>query len=63
VQWCRYVAYFSAFGFFTATAKLYLATLGVALASAVAESLPLPLDDNFTVPFTAIGVGMLLLPY
>lgn len=43
--------------------KMYLAMIGVALASAVAESLPLPLDDNFTVPFTAIGVGMLLLPY
>lgn len=60
---CRYVAIFSAFGFFTATANMYFATLGVALASAFAESLPLPIDDNFTVPITAMGVGMLLLPY
>jgi len=59
----RYVAIFSAFGFFTATAKIYFATVGVALASAFAESLPLPIDDNFTVPFTAMGVGMLLLHY
>lgn len=58
-----YVAIFSAFGFFTATAKMYFATVGVVLASAFAESLPLPIDDNITVPFTAMGVGMLLLPY
>lgn len=58
-----YLAYFSAFGFFTATTKMYFATLGVTFASAVAESLPLPLDDNFTVPFTALVVGMLLLPH
>lgn len=60
---CRYVAYFSAFGFFRATANIYLATIGVSLASAIAESLPLPLDDNFTVPFVAIAAGMLLLPF
>jgi farnesol kinase len=58
-----YVAIFSSFGFFTATADIYLATVGVTLASAFAESLPLPIDDNFTVPFTAMGVGLLLLPY
>lgn len=60
---CRYVAYFSAFGFFPATANIYLAAIGVSLASAIAESLPLPLDDNFTVPFVAIAAGMLLLPF
>lgn len=58
-----FVAYFSAFGFFPATANIYLATIGVSLASAIAESLPLPLDDNFTVPFVAIAAGMLLLPF
>lgn len=57
-----YVAYFSAFGFFIATPRMYLASVGVALVSAIVESLPLPLDDNFTVPFSAIGIGMLLLP-
>lgn len=58
-----YVAIFSAFGFFVATTKVYVSTVGIALASAFAESLPLPIDDNLTVPITAMGVGMLLLPY
>ncbi|CAM6050942.1 unnamed protein product, partial [Sphagnum compactum] len=58
-----YTAYFAAFGYFEATWRMYLATMVVSLSAAFAESLPLPLDDNFTVPFVAVAVGMLLLPY
>ncbi len=60
---CRYTAYFAAFGYFEATWRMYLATMVVSLSAAFAESLPLPLDDNFTVPFVAVAVGMLLLPF
>jgi hypothetical protein len=38
----------------------YLA--GVSLASALAESLPLPVDDNLTVPVVALLAGSALLP-
>lgn len=58
-----YIAIFSACGFFTATPGVYITSLAVALAGAIVEGLPLPIDDNFTVPFTAIGVGMLLFPF
>jgi len=58
-----YTAYFAAFGYFEATWRMYLATMVVSLSAAFAESLPLPLDDNFTVPFVAVAVGMLLLPF
>jgi farnesol kinase len=55
--------YFASFGYFEATWQTYLATIAVSLCAAIVESWPLPIDDNLTVTFIAIAVGMLLLPY
>jgi dolichol kinase len=59
----RCTLYFASFGYFEATWRTYLTTIAVSLCAAIVESLPLPIDDNLTVPFIAIAVGMLLLPY
>jgi farnesol kinase len=55
--------YFASFGYFEATWQTYLTTIAVSLCAAIVESLPLPIDDNLTVTFIAIAVGMLLLPH
>jgi len=60
---CRCILYFASFGYFEATWQTYLTTIPVSLCAAIVESLPLPIDDNLTVTFIAIAVGMLLLPY
>ncbi len=60
---CRCTLYFASFGYFEATWQTYLTTIAVSLCAAIVESLPLPIDDNLTVTFIAIAVGMLLLPH
>ncbi|XP_068644218.1 probable phytol kinase 2, chloroplastic isoform X2 [Aristolochia californica] len=58
-----YMHYFSLFGFIEESWGLVLSLLVVSVASAIVESLPISteLDDNLTVPLTAVLLGSLVL--
>lgn len=56
------LAYFQLFGFIEPTTSTYAATLAIAVACALVESLPISsvVDDNFSVVLTAVALGTLL---
>ncbi|KAJ7522228.1 hypothetical protein O6H91_18G002600 [Diphasiastrum complanatum] len=58
-----YLWFFSSFGFYIVTNSLINQVILVSLLTALVESLSVStsLDDNFTVPFTAVIAGMLML--
>ncbi|KAJ7294587.1 hypothetical protein O6H91_03G127100 [Diphasiastrum complanatum] len=58
-----YLWFFSSFDFYNITASTINQVIFVCFISALVESLPVSttLDDNFTVPFTAVIAGMLFL--
>lgn len=57
-----YMLYFSSFGFMEESMKMVVGFLIVSIATALVESHPLSseLDDNLTVPLTAVLVGSLI---
>lgn len=58
----RLMLYYSSFGFMEESTKMVLGFLIVSVATALVESHPLSseLDDNLTVPLTAVLVGSLV---
>lgn len=54
--------YFSSFGYMEESLKMVLGFLVVSIAAALVESHPISteLDDNLTVPLTAVLVGSLI---
>ncbi|KAL6508180.1 hypothetical protein OROHE_021724 [Orobanche hederae] len=58
-----YMLYFSSFGYIEESSKMVFGFLIVSVATALVESHPLSteLDDNLTVPLTAVFVGSLVL--
>ncbi|CAM6100418.1 unnamed protein product [Calypogeia fissa] len=59
-----YLSYFAAFGLLQILPGTFLGVILVSFFTALVESLPIStrLDDNFTVPFAAIVLGLLFLP-
>ncbi|CAM6127213.1 unnamed protein product [Calypogeia fissa] len=59
-----YLSYFAAFGFLQILPGTFLGVILISFLTALVESLPIStrIDDNFTVPFAAIVLGLLFLP-